>query len=465
MRKWRLTDSILLGLIVLLAAGVRMVALGSPDRLVFDESYYVQDACTYLHLGSTVCGGVTESSWGHPPLGKWLIALGIAIGGYEPAAWRAPSAVAGVVMVAALYVLALRVTRSSLGAGLASAFLALDPLSIVTSRVGMLDIFVACAGVLAVTFAVLHRDSIAARSGGRRRFAWWLLACGVSCGVAVATKWSGVLVLATVGLLTVAWEVDARRLIGGWQHRARAIAPLLLVCFVLVPLAIYVASYIGRLEAVVLAPPWQQDAWPRVFGGQQLRMATFHAGLEATHPYASPAWSWPLGKRAVPYFFASEDGRYREILAFADLVLWLPALAAAAWAAVRFARQRQIWGAEFVVAATVAGSYLPWLILTLGRSFVFLHYFVPVIPFLGLALGWAVTALPRRVGRAAAGIAATAAIVVYLFWAPLVYGWTLPYDQWRMRILFTDCTPQEVVDDHFVPRPRGGPPPAGWCWV
>ncbi len=156
MSNWRLTDSILLGLVVTLAAVVRVIDLGVPDRLVFDESYYAQDACTYLNLGRELCGGLSESGM-HPPLGKWLIALGIAIGGMEPAAWRSTAAVAGVVMVAALYVLTRRLTGSSVGAGVASAFIALDPLSIISSRVAMLDIFLACFGVLAVLFAVLHR--------------------------------------------------------------------------------------------------------------------------------------------------------------------------------------------------------------------------------------------------------------------------------------------------------------------
>jgi dolichyl-phosphate-mannose--protein O-mannosyl transferase len=117
------------------------------------------------------------------------------------------------------------------------------------------------------------------------------------------------------------------------------------------------------------------------------------------------------------------------------------------------------------VALTVAGSYLPWLVLTTGRSFVFLHYFVPVIPFLGLALAWAVTRIPPRVRRWSAAAIAAVAIAAYAFWAPLIYGWPVAYDDWRLRILFTDCTPDEIVDGRFAPRPHAGPPPDGWCWV
>ncbi len=294
----------------------------------------------------------------------------------------------------------------------------------------------------------------------------WLIAAGLCCGAAVATKWSGILILISVGLMTLSWELDARRANGGRRQALAAMVPMMLVCLVLLPAAVYMASYIGVLDGVVFAPPWQKEAWPRVFGGQQLRMATFHFGLEGSHPYASPAWSWPLGKRAVTYFFEiGADGRYRHILAFANLALWLPALLATVWAAVTLARRRQIWHAEFVVVVAVAGSYLPWLVLTTGRSFVFLHYIVPVLPFLALALAWSVTRLPPRPRRWTAAAIAAVAIAVFVFWAPLIYAWPLSYDDWRLRIPFTDCTPGELTDGQYMPRPHGGPPPDGWCWV
>jgi dolichyl-phosphate-mannose-protein mannosyltransferase len=467
MSKWRTADFIVLFAVMAVAAGTRLVDLGNPNRLVFDESYYAQDACTYLSIGRDVCGGIHEASWVHPPLGKWFIALGIALGGYHPAAWRTPAAVAGVVMVAALYVLTRRLTGSTLAAAVASVVIALDPLSIVSSRVAMLDVFVATTGILAILFIVLHRDWLADdRARSRRAFRPWLVAAGFTCGVAVATKWSGILVLGTVALLAVAWELDAHRSESrGLQVLAR-VAPPLVLSLAFLPALVYVASYVGRLEGNVLALPWQPDAWLRVFGGRQLRMATFHVGLNASHPYESPAWSWLLGKRAVTYFFEVDAaGRYREILGFADLALWLPGVAAAGWAAFTLARRRQIWRPEFVIAVAFAGAYLPWLVLTVGRSFVFLHYVLPTIPFLALALAWAVARLPLRVKRWAAAGVVVVAVSVAAFWSPLIYAWPLSYDDWRMRIVFTDCAPGDMVDGRFAPRPHAGPPPDGWCWV
>jgi len=195
-------------------------------------------------------------------------------------------------------------------------------------------------------------------------------------------------------------------------------------------------------------------------------MASFHVGLGALHPYESPAWSWLLGKRAVVYFFEVDPlGRFREILAFANLPIWLPAAVATTAGGVWSLVRRRVRSAEFVIVVAVAGSYLPWLLLTIGRPFVFLHYIVPTIPFLALALGCAVGWLGPRAKVAAAGGIMAVAVGVVLFWGPLLYGLPLTYTDWRARMLFTDCSSAQMVDGRLQPTARAGPPPPGWCWV
>ena len=65
----------------------------------------------------------------HPPLGKWLIALGEQLFGYNSFGWRFPSAVAGAVAVVVLTRLARRLTGSTLLGLLAGLLLALDGFS------------------------------------------------------------------------------------------------------------------------------------------------------------------------------------------------------------------------------------------------------------------------------------------------------------------------------------------------
>jgi dolichyl-phosphate-mannose--protein O-mannosyl transferase len=461
-------NALLLVAVLVLAAVARLYQLGSPDQLVFDESYYARDACFYLGWDEATCEVQSEVSRVHPPLGKWLIALGILFLGYDPIGWRVSAAVAGVLTVGLLYVLTRRLTGSSLAAVVAAGVLALDPLSIVSSRVAMLDVFVTAAGVATVLFAVLDRDALAA-SGGKPGRLWrpWRAAAGLAGGCAVAAKWSGALVLLAVVVLVLLWEADAARRAGRRPGSGLlSAAPSVLLWLVATPTAVYVASYAGRLDADLLAVPWHVGAWIREFVYRQLLMARFHAGLDDTHPYASPAWSWLLGKRAVVYFFEVDPaGRYREVLAFANPLLWVPGLVAAAAAALSALRRRVLWGPEVVVAAAVGAAYLPWLVLTAGRPFVFLYYVLPTVPFLALALGWSVTRLPRTAGQGLAAVVGAVAVAVVMFWEPLIYARPLDYNSWRDRIVFADCTPAERTEGRLAPRPDGGPPPPGWCWV
>jgi hypothetical protein len=96
---------------------------------------------------------------------------------------------------------------------------------------------------------------------------------------------------------------------------------------------------------------------------------------------------------------------------------------------------------------------------------VFLHYVLPTVPFLTLALGWAVIRLPRITGRALAVAMGVVAVAVVLFWEPLMYARPLDYNTWRDHIPFVDCTAAQWTDGRLVPPQVGGPPPPGWCWV
>ena len=193
--------------VLAVAMGTRFLGLGSPDQIIFDEIYYAQDACVYV-FGADVdlCSHSSEVSWVHPPVGKWLIAAGVAALGYEPFAWRLPAAIAGVVTVGLLYMLVRRLTASALAATVGAGILALDPLSIVASRVAMVDAFTTCAGVAALLFAVADRDSVARHAGRPNGLARpWRAAAGLAGGFAVATKWSGGAILVAVIVLVLAW--------------------------------------------------------------------------------------------------------------------------------------------------------------------------------------------------------------------------------------------------------------------
>ena len=139
----------------------RLWGITYPKDLLFDEAYYPPQAQQLLTWGFEYNRGYSFIV--HPPLGKWLIAAGEQLFGYNSFGWRFPSAVAGAVAVVVLVRLARRLTGSTLLGLLAGLLLALDGFSFTLSRIGLLDVFLQVFVVSAVACLVVDRDVVRAR--------------------------------------------------------------------------------------------------------------------------------------------------------------------------------------------------------------------------------------------------------------------------------------------------------------
>src|SRR5205085_3952672 len=100
-----------------IAGGLRLYHLSTPTERIFDEHFYSKDGCMYAGYSPPECGihGETEkywvgvwgeSSWEHPQLGKWAVALGVMAFGNTSFGWRFMAAVAGTAGVALTAVIA-----------------------------------------------------------------------------------------------------------------------------------------------------------------------------------------------------------------------------------------------------------------------------------------------------------------------------------------------------------------------
>jgi dolichyl-phosphate-mannose-protein mannosyltransferase len=481
MPAWTRLDTALLVAVTGMAAALRLWGLSSPAELVFDELFYAQNACL-LAAAPDVCGIAEPLSNAHPPLGQWLIAAGIAVMGYDSFGWRMVAAAVGTATVALTYVLARLVLRgtspraAAMGSAIAAGLLALDVLHLVMSRVAMLDVFLVFFVVAA--FLAIALDMSRPPRRGRGGIGQWLfgrswrLMAGVLIGAAVAVKWSGLYSgLGIIGLV-VAWEVVARRwdTSGAERSWGRAVVVAFrdewlrtTVLLGLVPLLVYLATYVGVAQGSLLAVPWREGSWLFDVAHHQVAMARFHFGLEGQHPYESPSWSWFLLKRPVAFFFEG-DQTYREIVALGSPVAWGLALAGLAWLAASWIRGNRTVGAAAVLIGALS-AYLPWLILGFARSQIFVWYVLPAIPFMYIAVGMAAVRWRAR-ARVALAVGLALTVASFLFFWPLATAADLSPADWRLRMLFTDCerpgAPTLILPDDTI---NSGPPPDGWCWI
>jgi dolichyl-phosphate-mannose-protein mannosyltransferase len=410
--------------VLVVAAVIRLWGLPFPPTLYWDEQYYVFDAEVYLGGGIGQPVGnppavkiADEGTWVHPPLGKWIMALlGVGPLGLRSIGWRLPSAVFGIVGVALLYLLALRLWASVWWAGLASLLLALDGLHIVQSRIAMLDIFVTTFITAGMLFLVLDRERMDEELRGRwptieRVFGSpYRLWAGVFLGAAVATKWSGAFALAFAVVLCPAWVLTGGR--RGARSAARTVGTLV-ASLVVVPLCVYLLSY-GAFF-------YQHGFAVQDFVTLQLRMLRYQQLHVRVQPENSPPWTWPLMLHPVQYFRETAAGSVRAIVALGNPTLWwgflvlLPIGVVSLW-------RRATWR-EALIFGGYAAMYLPWLLVPRSQFF---FYMLPAVPFMCLAVAAIARSLPDRWARVTAvGVAAVAALCALAF-LPAWTGWEAP---------------------------------------
>lgn len=403
---WRRLDSILLAAVSAVAAGLRFFRLSYPHHYVFDETYYARDACLYLGRSMAFCKApqATEFTTVHPPLGKWLIALGEWVWGYNSFGWRVSSALAGTALVVVVFLLARRLFGRGVAA-LAGLLAATDLVLITQSRVGMLDMFLALFVALGFLFAAYEHDRLSrlgaglgsggrlsrpggwlVRMGGRLRSMGWRLAMGVAFGAAIAVKWSGAFALLGAGLLLASWTLrrpgsgpdgalfPARR----WRDlllSAGAVgAPVVIV---------YLASYAA----------WFTDHRYSLsaFIHRQRAMYTFQNSVRSANPFHTRAWTWPFQIHPVAYWHVAGHQLAHQVVLRPNALIWWGALPAGAWLGVRAIRAGRD-GERLVMAAWLA-QYLPWLVV--ARP-LFFYYMTPVAPFMDVALAAGLVALAGR---------------------------------------------------------------------
>ncbi|MDQ0991397.1 dolichyl-phosphate-mannose--protein mannosyltransferase [Streptomyces sp. V3I7] len=492
-------------LVTLMAGLMRFWNLGNPRAVIFDETYYAKDAWALVHRGFEVnwdknANDLVLQSHGHlripadaayvvhPPVGKYVIGLGELLFGFDPFGWRFMTALLGTLSVLLLCRIGRRMFRSTFLGCLAGALMALDGLHFVMSRTALLDGVLMFFVVAAFGCLIVDRDrtrerlaaALPADADGRVRpdahtadslfLGWrpWRWAAAVFLGLAIGTKWNGLYILAAFGLMTVLWDVGARKVAGARHPYVSTVRDAVLALAMLpVAIGVYVLSWLGW----ILSPTdgsggyfrnWAAGdgkgggwaflpAWLRSLWHYEHEVYNFHVGLSSPHTYQSNPWSWIVLGRPVSYFYESPgpgaDGCpmnagekcAREVLALGTPLLWWAGCLAVLYVLWRWAFRRD-WRAG-AIACGIAAGYLPWFLYQ--ERTIFLFYAVVFVPFLCLAVAMLIGAIigppgsgdgRRVVGATGAGILVLLIAWNFIYFWPLYTGTAIPIDSWRSRM-------------------------------
>lgn len=404
-----LRQSVALAMVILFGAVTRFVNLGRPNELVFDEVYYVDGARDFLSFGVELDNSQAEFVV-HPPLGKWAIAAGIKVFGDTPFGWRFSAALVGTLSILLVFLIAQKLFNSFFISMCCTVLMSLDGLHLVMSRTALLDIFLSF--FILLSFYLLITNQL------------WL--AGITMGMALATKWSAVYVLAAIGIYLI---IRQRRFF------------LPAAQFGVVPLAVYLFSWIGWLRS--------PDGWSRNSSDNALvslfnyhrEMLNFHTGLTTDHSYQASAWNWLVLGRPTSFFYETPKSCgapscSQEVLAIGTPFLWWVGLISIFVGLGYFIYRRE--NSAGLILMFLFASYLPWLAFPERTTFFF--YAIAFQPFLVLIIGYVISKFletdsvsNRR--TVMGGIALIAMCFAYFF--PLFVAGVMKYEDWYARMWFS----------------------------
>ena len=258
-----------------------------------------------------------------------MIAAGMWLFGPDnPFGWRFGAALTGTLSIFLIALIAQKLFRSLTLGAVAGLLLAVDGHHLVMSRTSLLDIFLMFWILAAFGALLMDRDD------GRRRLAARLGRQAAASGRQALRASAGFRTLAGVrggawpresawawpwapngppcsswprfGLLTVFWDLSARRIAGirGWISGG-IIKDGIPAFLSIVPVAalVYVGTWTGWLQSKDAyyrhwadTNPSAEWGWfpgaPGPLAHYHLEAYKFHQGLSSDHPYEASAWSW-----------------------------------------------------------------------------------------------------------------------------------------------------------------------------
>jgi len=371
----------------------------------FDEIYYVRTAEEHIKLENPY-----ETT--HPPLGKLIIATGILIFGYNPFGWRIMGVIFSTLMIPVIYLFSKELLETRLAALISAFLMFFDFMHFTMGRIGTVDTYVVFFSLLSHLFFFKYLKGCLKKEADSRFlfFAVLFFALGFSTKWIVLYGFIGeVFLLVTLRFRELLktetkWILRIKELI---KHPVSTLFDSLVFAIV-----IYFMTFI----------PYLLDGYSLIdIFSLQWGMYRYHATLEATHPFASPWWSWPIIQRPVWLYVSYLPNRMvSTIVCMGNPVIWwfgIPCLI--------LLTLKTIFKKDFNTLYIVTLFLLQWIFYAPISRCVFLYHFYPNVPFLILAITYLLNDLWRKkriFGKVTVSIFLISVMIVFILFYPVISG-------------------------------------------
>ena len=392
----------------------------------FDEIYHARTAYEYMH-------GLYSYENTHPPLGKIFIALGMCIFGVNPFGWRIMGTLFGIAMLPLIYLFGKRMFKQTWIATVITVLFAADFMHFAQTRIATIDVFITFFVILMYYFMYRYIQMSFYDTKLWKTFIPLGL-CGISMGLGVACKVTGV--YAGVGLAIIFFMhlykryreyqyalkkpqgttngISHQTVIDTFQSNTIKTLLFCIVFFVIVPCVIFLLSYLPFRNGTEGA-----GLVERTLGNIE-SMYSYHTSIEATHPFSSWWYEWPIMVRPIWYYSYEVSSTVAEgISAFGNPIVWWGGIAAFAYMCYLIYKDRDKT-AIFLVIAYLA-QYLPWFLVT---RITFIYHYFPSIPFVILMLVYSFYNITKKYPKFKYGIfgITVVACILFILFYPVLSG-------------------------------------------
>jgi len=297
----------------------------------------------------------------HPYLGKLLIIPGIKIFGMTPFGWRFINVIFAGILIFMAYYFAIKMFKEEQYGFMASFLMTYSFMHLAQARIGLIDTF----GVLFVFASYFYLYQFIVK---QKRLQLWL--SGLFFGLAAAVKWSAVFAaggFVLIALYLLLTKYPLQKQFRGYRLIFYGILSYGVLAFMVYLLSFFEIFAQGRgLQGVI---------------DYNMSMYEYHSMLQATHPYSSSWWTWPLDMKPMGYYRQEHDGLMSTINAFGNPAIFWTGIVAIFYLVYATVIRKSL-EASFILFSFL-GLYLPYVFV--GRL-MFIYHFYYAVPFIMLAI-------------------------------------------------------------------------------
>ena len=380
------------------------------SETMFDEELFVRASQQYLNHQEPTA----EET--HPPLGKLIIAAGIAVFGFTPFGWRIFGVVFAALMIPIIYYLGFALFKTKAAATIASSLLALDFMPFAMGRIGTVDTFLLFFILLSTLFFYLNYEKMV--SGSKPDFKLIVLGL-IAFSLAFSVKWIAIFgFLGEAAVFLLAGVFGSSPIIGKTARLKTLIRPILIITC-LVPI-IGAIIYFGTFIPYASLGHSLSDIWKAQWG-----MLGYHTEMGYyNHPNASNWYEWPMD--LSPLWFVTKSfpwGMLSTISAMGNPLIWWVGLVAILSSIADGIKLK--WPHLFLGVLYIA-QLIPYALIS---RYLFIYHYYAEVPILALATAGLVHEMwykPKQ--RRYVVILVAAAAIFFAVFYPVISGQPIP--QW-----------------------------------